>query len=48
MATVGYDRDCCDDFDDIGDSFADPLSLADSEHSDAARAAVERAHRRRP
>ncbi|MBM4021255.1 MAG: hypothetical protein FJ284_03270 [Planctomycetes bacterium] len=41
MATVDYDRDCCDDFDDAGASFADPLAVADSGHSEAARAASE-------
>ncbi|MFM7137096.1 MAG: helix-turn-helix domain-containing protein [Planctomycetota bacterium] len=44
MATVDFNRDCrdeFDDFDDVNDSFADPLALADSEHSDAARAAAE-------
>lgn len=41
MATVDCDRDCRDDFDDANDSFHDPLALADSEHSDAARAAAE-------
>jgi len=39
MATVGYDRECCDDFDDAGGPFADPLAVADSGHSDAVRAA---------
>lgn len=41
MATVDCDRDCRDDFDDLNDSYADPLALADSEHSDVARAAAE-------
>lgn len=44
MATVDCNHDCrddYDDFDDVSDSFADPLALADSEHSDAARAAAE-------
>jgi len=39
MATVDYDRDCCDDFDDSNSSFTDPLAVADSGHSEAARAA---------
>jgi transcriptional regulator with XRE-family HTH domain len=39
MATVHYDRDCRDDYDDSDDIDAnDPLAVADSEHSDAARA----------
>lgn len=41
MATVDCDRDCRDDFDDLNDSYADPMALADSEHSDVARAAAE-------
>jgi transcriptional regulator with XRE-family HTH domain len=44
MATVDCNRDCrddFDDFDDVNDAFADPLALADSEHSDAVRAAAE-------
>ena len=44
MATVDCNRDCRDDFDDfdeVNDAFADPLALADSEHSDAVRAATE-------
>ena len=44
MATVDCNHDCrddYDDFDDVSDSFADPLALADSEHSDVARAAAE-------
>ncbi len=44
MATVDCNRDCRDDFDDFddaNDAFADPLALADSEHSDAVRAATE-------
>jgi transcriptional regulator with XRE-family HTH domain len=44
MATVDCNHDCRDDYDDFEDmseSFADPLALADSEHSDAARAAAE-------
>lgn len=44
MATVDCNHRCrdeYDDFDDVNDAFADPLALADSEHSDAARAAAE-------
>jgi len=44
MATVDCNHDCRDnfgDFDDVNDSFADPLALADSEHSDAVRAAAD-------
>ena len=41
MATVDCDRDCRDDFDDLDDSFADPLAVADSGHSDAVRAAAD-------
>jgi transcriptional regulator with XRE-family HTH domain len=41
MATVDCDRDCRDDFDDLSDSFADPLALADSGHSEVVRAAAE-------
>jgi len=41
MATVDYDRDCRDDFDDPNESFTDPLALADSGYSDVARAASE-------
>jgi transcriptional regulator with XRE-family HTH domain len=44
MATVDCNHDCRDDYDDFEDmseSFADPLALADSEHSDAVRAAAE-------
>lgn len=41
MATVHYDRDCHDGFDDSDDRFSDPLAVADSEHSDLARAARE-------
>jgi transcriptional regulator with XRE-family HTH domain len=37
MATVDYRRDCRDDFDDE-DSYGDPFAVADSEHSDVARA----------
>jgi transcriptional regulator with XRE-family HTH domain len=39
MATVDYDRDCRDDFDEDDGVFADPLRVVDSGHSDAARAA---------
>jgi transcriptional regulator with XRE-family HTH domain len=41
MATVDYHRDCRDDFDDDDDVglFADPTAVADSDHSEAARAA---------
>lgn len=38
MATVHYDRDCRDDFDDGNDCFQDPLAVADSGHSDVVRA----------
>jgi transcriptional regulator with XRE-family HTH domain len=41
MATVHYDRDCRDEFDDGNDLFHDPLAVADSEHSDAVRAEFE-------
>ena len=41
MATVDCDRDCRDDFDELGGLFADPLAVADSGHSEAARAADE-------
>jgi len=44
MATVDCNQDCreeYDDFDDMSDSFPDPLALADSEHSDVVRAAAE-------
>lgn len=44
MATVHYDRDCRDDFDDGSDLY-DPLAVADSEHSDAVRAEFEAADR---
>lgn len=44
MATVHYDRDCRDDFDDGSDLY-DPLAVADSEHSDASRAEFESADR---
>ncbi|MFM7243920.1 MAG: helix-turn-helix domain-containing protein [Planctomycetaceae bacterium] len=39
MATVHYDRDCRDDYDDSDDvDLGNPLAVADSEHSDVARA----------
>jgi len=41
MATVHYDCDCRDEFDDADDRFPDPLAVADSEHSDAVRAACD-------
>ena len=41
MATVDCDRDCDDDFDEVGGRFADPLAVADSGHSEASRAAEE-------
>jgi len=41
MATVHYRSECHDDFDDSDDSFHDPLSVADTEHSDAVRAAAD-------
>jgi transcriptional regulator with XRE-family HTH domain len=41
MATVDYDRDCCDDFNDLDSSCIDPLALADSDHSEAARSAAD-------
>jgi transcriptional regulator with XRE-family HTH domain len=41
MATVDCDRDCRDDFDGLGGPFADSLDLADSGHSDAARAVAD-------
>ena len=41
MATVHYDCGYEDEFDDSEDRFADPLAVADSEHSDAARAACD-------
>jgi transcriptional regulator with XRE-family HTH domain len=44
MATVHYDRDCRDEFDDGSDLY-DPLAVADSEHSDAVRAEFESAAR---
>jgi transcriptional regulator with XRE-family HTH domain len=41
MATVDYHRDCRDDFEDDDDVglFTDPTAVADSDHSEAARAA---------
>jgi transcriptional regulator with XRE-family HTH domain len=39
MATIDCDRDCRDDFDGLHGPFTDPLAVADSGHSDAARAA---------
>jgi len=39
MATVHYDCDCEDRFDESGRRFPDPLAVADSGHSDVARAA---------
>ncbi|MFM8734109.1 MAG: helix-turn-helix domain-containing protein [Pirellulales bacterium] len=41
MATVHQDRGCNDGFDDSDSFFDDPLAVADTEHSDAARAAYE-------
>lgn len=43
MATVDCDRDCRDDFDDFDGSFGDPAAVADSDYSDASRAADEAA-----
>ena len=51
MATVHYEADCRDDFDDSDDGGRDPVAVADSGHSDAARAAAEYvapANRQRP
>lgn len=39
MATVHYEADCRDDFDDSDDGTLNPFAVADSGHSDAARAA---------
>jgi transcriptional regulator with XRE-family HTH domain len=39
MATVDCEHDCRDEFEDLGDSFTNPLAVADSGHSDAVRAA---------
>jgi acyl-CoA synthetase (AMP-forming)/AMP-acid ligase II len=42
MATVHYDRECRDDYDDSNSRDGDdPLAVADTEHSDAARAEFE-------
>lgn len=41
MATVHYEADCHGDFDDSDDGALNPLAVADSGHSDAARAADE-------
>ena len=41
MATVHYEADCRDDFDDSDDGSLNPFAVADSGHSDAARAADE-------
>jgi transcriptional regulator with XRE-family HTH domain len=41
MATVHYDLDCRDEFDDSDRRFCDPLAVADVGHSDAARAAAD-------
>lgn len=41
MATVDCDRECRDEFSDFDDGFGDPAAVADSDHSDAARAAGE-------
>lgn len=41
MATVDCDQRCRDDFDDTDDGYADPLAVADTEHSDAVRAAID-------
>ena len=42
MATVHYDPHCRDDYDDSDARYADdPLAVADTEHSDAARAEFE-------
>jgi transcriptional regulator with XRE-family HTH domain len=41
MATVHYEADCRDDFDDSDDVGHNPFAVADSGHSDAARAADE-------
>jgi transcriptional regulator with XRE-family HTH domain len=41
MATVHYEADCRDDFDDSDDGALNPFAVADSGHSDAARAADE-------
>ena len=41
MATVHYEADCHGDFDDSDDGVLNPFAVADSGHSDAARAADE-------
>ena len=41
MATVHYEADCQDEFDDSDDIRNNPFAVADSEHSDVARAASE-------
>ena len=41
MATVHYEADCRDDFDDSDEVTNNPFAVADSEHSDVARAASE-------
>lgn len=41
MATVHYEADCHGDFDDSDDGSLNPFAVADSGHSDAARAADE-------
>ena len=41
MATVHYEADCRDDFDDSDDGSLNPFAVADSGHSDAVRAADE-------
>ena len=42
MATVDYRNGCLNDYDDDADDMLDdPLAVADSEHSDAVRAAVD-------
>jgi transcriptional regulator with XRE-family HTH domain len=41
MATVDCDRGCRDDYDDSDSPFDDPLAVADTGHSDAARAEFE-------
>jgi transcriptional regulator with XRE-family HTH domain len=47
MATVHYDRDCRDNFDDGSDIYHDPLAVADSGHSDAVRAEFDSSERDR-
>jgi len=41
MATVHYQSELRDEFDDSDELYNDPLAVADSEHSDAVRAEVE-------